>query len=97
MKDRDFEYPCILNPAEKCPTDCKLYMSSVRITIKLANDNEETPEEAVRILRSGAEELVESFRVINANMLAKADKITQCAHYPDSVIGLPSSVLGLED
>lgn len=72
-------------------------MASVRRILKLANNNDETPEEAVEILRSGSKELVESFRVINANMLTKADKITQCAHYPDSVIGLPSSVSGLED
>jgi len=72
-------------------------MTSVRVTLKLANDNDETPEEAVRILRSGTEELIKSFRVINANMLAKADKITQCSRYPHSVTGLPTSVLGLED
>ena len=98
MKDRSFEYPCILDPNRVCPlSKCDLYITSVGVILKVSNHRKETPEEFVVKLRSGSGQDIEDFRTVNAHMLAKADKITQCAHYPDSVIGLPTSVLDLED
>ena len=92
MKDRVFEYPYTLDPMLSCPTECKLYMTSVKILLKVTNKNNETPEEAVRILRSGSQEEIETFRRMNAAALMASDKISQCVHYPNSLAGITNSL-----
>lgn len=92
MKDRSFEYPCILDPMRSCPTECKLYMSSVKVLLMVADKNKETPEAALSMLRSGSREEIETFRRINASALIKSDKIAGCSHYPNALEGITDSL-----
>lgn len=72
-------------------------MASVGVILKIANRRNETPEEFVTKLRSGSEQDIQDFRVINAHDLAEADKIALCGHYPLSVFRPPTSALSKED
>lgn len=78
MRERRFEYPCILDITKNCPVDCGLHQISVRQIIKLAAERGTSPEEEVKLLRSGTPEEINTLHIINASYLERAGLLNKC-------------------